>query len=511
MLLLPLTAGGCEPHRRVVACAVACAVGVAASSFAGGCLRADDTPAAQTAGTGQAGGEVRGVWASGGEMIRGGAREYARLLKRSNVNTVYLSVYNDGRPSWGSTAWARATGESRGAWVGHLPQKNLVRALKDEGIVVIGWVESGFSLGSDGSEIANRHPDWLQKDARGNTRGDEHPEFGGLRFLSPGSEPAMEYFSDAMAELANPEFGFDAIQLERIRYTSKNGKAMGHEQATVSQANGRGHNSTRRELATNALKLIVKKIRAVNPDLKVTLGADGYYTVDQFLQPWGWWLKEGFVDHVEVQAYSRDMRGFGIHLSEIDKLVGSLKAKVTIGYRAMDRNDASRVDAQIRHAKARGWRNAALFGDSGNSYFADDNYKALSSPGGLWSTWFAHPFLKPGPIPEGTPIQQAPAQIIAEPYAEESNVEILETNFTASGATTTLKTTPTSDAHLPDGPVCVLRAGDAIRAEPGSVQGTLGADGYVSLVLALPVEGCSHYHNAAGQRLHVWGGHFRRR
>ena len=444
--------------------------------------------------------EVRAVWVSGIEK-RKPPKEYAQDLKNNNVNAAYVSIYNNGKPRWASPAFTRLIKPDSK----DVPEPSsflafedaeLLQALKDNGIRVIAWVESGLALGADPHGIAKSHPEWLQRDSRGEAVSHEHPEYnGGLRFYSPAHEEAMEAFSDMMGELGNSGLEFDGIQLERIRYSrSRNSGSMGFEKATMDKVTSQGHDSTRRRLVTDTLELIISKIRSKNPSIWISLGADGYYTIDRYFQPWNWWLKSGIVSSVDVQAYGRNMSEFRTHLDRIEAYVGSDRSKVILGYRALGKSDASIVAEQMAYARSKGYKHVALFGDSSNSYFADDNYEHLKKS--VWSSPIA--------------MAKFPLETIGLKGTNAERDFTVTPSLQDQKSTTFVKTKPNSLQSLQPTDFCSFGAGTSLKLRAtGNEILKLGSATHLKVKIAETAPGCSQEWNTVGSTVYIWGEHFK--
>jgi uncharacterized lipoprotein YddW (UPF0748 family) len=135
-------------------------------------------------------------------------------------------------------------------------------------------------------------------------------------FLSPGSQPAVKLMEDMLAELA-ANYDFDDIQLDRFRWTRKSaeGREFGYESDTAEafrKKTGRvppeDKNDTewvvfREELVNQAVERCYRRIKAIRPEVVVSVAPVGYYGVAQSMQRWGPWLEGGYIDLVIPQIY----------------------------------------------------------------------------------------------------------------------------------------------------------------------------------------------------------------
>lgn len=112
---------------------------------------------------------VRNIWISHPDIlpkpnesissVKQRMKDLARKLIRLNFNTVYLSVYGDGKLFWPSTAMQKAGGlTTQMNWANEARQ-----IFRDEGLWVAAWFEYGLAVGAGSHPLALAHPDWPQQ------------------------------------------------------------------------------------------------------------------------------------------------------------------------------------------------------------------------------------------------------------------------------------------------------------------------------------------------------------
>ncbi len=123
----------------------------------------------------------------------------------------------------------------------------------------------------------------------------------------------------------------------------------------------------REELVNQAVERCYRRIKAIRPEVVVSVAPVGYYGVAQSMQRWGPWLEGGYIDLVIPQIYitpadlEADAGVFAKELGKHLRLAGAHRSQVACGLRAMEANDAASVERQIRQARERGVFGACLW------------------------------------------------------------------------------------------------------------------------------------------------------
>jgi uncharacterized lipoprotein YddW (UPF0748 family) len=312
--------------------------------------------------------ELRGCWFTHyyyqkktDEELRFAAKD----MKRNGINMVYVAMYAGQKTFWPSAAFQAAGGESDEVDWG----KKLIPIFREQGLGVGAWFEYGLAVGLSDHPIAKTHPDWLQRTAEGDAVSNEN---NGFVFLSPACEEAVKMIEDMCAELA-AGYDFDDIQIDRFRWTRKTslGREFGYEKPTAAlyrkqfgvnppgDPNDPQWVDFREGLVNEVVKRCYRRIKSINPHIVVSSAPVGFYGIKQHMQRWRSWLEGGYMDLIMPQIYVMSQEAFEGELEKHRTFAGEYRHKLACGLRAMEKEDASLVESQIRYARSRG-----VFGSS---------------------------------------------------------------------------------------------------------------------------------------------------
>jgi len=164
----------------------------------------------------------------------------------------------------------------------------------------------------------------------------------GQYFLEPGDIQVRRELSAITEEVLCAYPQLDGIQFDYIRYPDRNPaygyttdnierfkKATG---TTVVDEGSQSWQNWKRTQVTEFLKILVKKSRAIHPDISIAATGCMPYSRAYYeaFQDWASWLKDGLVDYVTIMSYSPDPLEFEKWISVIKKKVNDFK-KVNIG------------------------------------------------------------------------------------------------------------------------------------------------------------------------------------
>lgn len=356
---------------------------------------------------------IQGVWVThqAFEAMQGkDFSEFADSIVAAGFNVVYLSVYGGGIPKWDSKAFKAAGGMAEES-----PNLlSLVKELQGRGVSISAWFEYGLALYPKNHPIVGTHPDWIQRQRDGSVEGNETHVF-----MSPSHPKVKALLAEMVTELA--ELGiYNEIQLDRLRYTraSSKGREFGYEevaQERFKQNFGKEPPAdvndsdwvTFREAEVNELvKHLYNTIKTADPNLLVSIAPVGHYGIRQHLQRWTDWLKGSYMDYVVIQVYNTATTAFqnhlDLHLAELEThgLIHQ-KARVAIGIRAKENNDAAQTVASIDYLQAKGFKNSVLwayhFYEKSKVAIADDLEMLAGGEKSATSSWQkapSHPFFQ---------------------------------------------------------------------------------------------------------------------
>ncbi|MFH1837637.1 MAG: family 10 glycosylhydrolase, partial [Candidatus Omnitrophota bacterium] len=165
-------------------------------------------------------------------------------------------------------------------------------------------------------------------------------------FLEPGNANVRKYLSNIAGEVVKKYPGLSGLHLDYIRYPSvvpfipgsrftSHGLSYGYDEGNLasfkktygvdiisdkySRQNFLLWDSFRRNNVTSLLRDISKKVRGINPELKIstTIMPSIERTYLTTLQDWTLWLDEGYTDYVVAMNYTDDDRLFAFYTNSI--------------------------------------------------------------------------------------------------------------------------------------------------------------------------------------------------
>lgn len=290
----------------------------------------------------------------------------AKEIAKAGVNTAYLAVYGSARVRWPSEALKK------------LGLKDIqnndeftqgVNILRSNGLRVVPWFEAGLSV-YESTGFPKENQDFLQKCGKDHRSG----EYGGkvMSFLDPTNQKAILPILDALKELANHPLKFNEIQLDRFRYTRGNNKRL------CKTADGTSNKQHINELVKKAYEAI----KSVRPEIIVSASPVTFFGGLTYNQDWVVWAKEGYIDAISGQVYTRpinikackkdspknlsrslSLALFKAELAQWTRKLNSLPKdfKFTAGIMAERFDDSQCMLDQIIHARSKNIKNFALW------------------------------------------------------------------------------------------------------------------------------------------------------
>ena len=222
--------------------------------------------------------KIKGVWLThvGNSLLTytGLSDNIFHQLSLQNFNRVYVDVYNGG-----------TTYPSNYAPRNKLislpltdPLQTAIKEGKRQGLKIYGWYEHGMMVFPNGV-IARQHPDWLLTTPNGKQFIDRH------LWLNPEHPEVQKYFIDLFTEAAT-------------KYTDLNGIQVDDHWGIPIQFGNKV------QAMTNLTRKIVKSVRAVNPNLIISISPNPYqFSLQKYSLDWLNWVREGLFDEVIVQIY----------------------------------------------------------------------------------------------------------------------------------------------------------------------------------------------------------------
>ena len=275
--------------------------------------------------------ELRGVWLTNVDsdilFSHDNLERGIERLKRLNFNTIYPTIWNGGYTLYPSEVAEKWIGEAIDPAPEFEDRDMLAEAIEiahKQGLSVIPWFEFGL-MAPEGSELAERHPDWIMSRRDGSQIQIAHGEHRFVWF-NPAHPEVQEMLKNLVIEVVD-KYDVDGIQFDDHFGTPIE---FGYDDYTV-QLYQQEHDGKRppdnledqewmRWRASQVSTMMVKIFAAVKtrkPDCLISLSPNPKeFSYRKFLQDWASWVRLGFIDEVIIQVYRTDRNHF---VGELDK------------------------------------------------------------------------------------------------------------------------------------------------------------------------------------------------
>ncbi|MBD2292661.1 family 10 glycosylhydrolase [Anabaena sphaerica FACHB-251] len=274
--------------------------------------------------------EIRGVWLTKTDSqvlkSRQNIAEAMEFLAETGFNVVFPVVWNQGVTLYPSpTMWRMFGIEIDSRFLGRDPLREVVEEARRVGLKVIPWFEYGFasSYNLNGGMLLQQKPEWGAYDYKGNLL-----KKNGFEWLNAFDFQVQEFLLNLVLEVVKnydvdgvqgddrfpalpSEGGYDQGTINRYRQEFQKNPPQNHKDKHWLQ--------WRANILTDVLALLYQEVKAVNPDLLVSISPNIYdWGLREYLQDSPTWLKRGIVDIIHPQIYRRD---FLSYKCIIDRLV----------------------------------------------------------------------------------------------------------------------------------------------------------------------------------------------
>lgn len=232
---------------------------------------------------------------------REGVLELIRFSKEAGMGDLFVQVYRANKSWFPSKAADSSLYEGAVKETGEDPLALLIREAHASHIQVHAWMnllslsenENAPLLKKYGTSIlAQNNP--MPKKKLSDYRIDNQ------YFLEPGDSRVRKELAGLVGEVLRTYPELDGIQFDYIRYSDV------HPEMNPAKKD------QKRTKVTHLLEFLVKKTRAIRPNIKIsTTGCVPYVRAyHEALQDWPSWLDRGLVDFVTVMDYSADPKEF---------------------------------------------------------------------------------------------------------------------------------------------------------------------------------------------------------
>ncbi|WP_013323104.1 glycoside hydrolase family 10 protein [Gloeothece verrucosa] len=385
--------------------------------------------------------EVRGVWltnvASGVFFAPWSINRAITSLSRLNFNTLYPVVWNRGHTFYPSQIALKETGQLedpllRTLRAGSDVLAEIIEVAHREGLTVLPWFEYGFIVPAD-SALAKRHRSWLTQNQQGqyypkSSKTDEvlqddvsyqqknilskwlfqsyQQRVKNFVWLNPNHPEVQKFIKDLIVEVVT-NYDVDGIQLDdhfglpvELGYDPLTIKLYQKDhQGKKPPRNFRDGEWMRWRAAklTNFMEDLVKTVRIIRPDVRISLSPNShYFSYQNYLQDWKTWVKRGLVDELVLQVYRSNLQDFQAQLSQAAVQFSRQRIPVSVGILTGTwRSPVSilKIEQQVKIVRERGFAGVSFFyWETLWGYFTPESPRKRRQ---VFEKIFAQPALRP--------------------------------------------------------------------------------------------------------------------
>lgn len=269
---------------------------------------------------------VRGLWLPSPAHTRlfDSPTEMRRQLaeyKRLGFNRLYVVMWNQGRTLYPSARMKALTGvEIAEALAGRDPLRELLDSATPLGLQVVAWLEYGFASehqGGPGHEIVQARPQWQALDRQG-----QPVRKNGFAWLNALDPEVQDFLLDLMLELVRGYPELAGIQgddrLPALPVSAGHNPALRAQWAA--EHAGAAVPADDRDPAWLAwragrlndfMRRLHDRLKAERPGLLISMAPSPYpWSLQEYLQDWPTWLRQGWVDELIPQLYRKEIGAY---------------------------------------------------------------------------------------------------------------------------------------------------------------------------------------------------------
>lgn len=264
-----------------------------------------------------------GVWitsvASNVLDSRENIRQAVDVCAKSNINNIFVVVWNRGRTHYPSQIMKGLTGmEIAEKYAGRDPLREMIEEAHQKGIKVHAWFEYGFATSNNenGGIILQKKPHWAAKDASGKLL-----TKNGFEWMNAFLPEVQEFMTSLVLEVVNgydvdgvqgddrlPALpstgGYDAYTLQLYK-DAHNGATPPADAQNAEWVNWRAN------LLTEYQGTLYKAVKKAKPTVTVSCAPSVHpWAKNEYLQDWPSWLSKGYADLVIPQHYRYDIDAY---------------------------------------------------------------------------------------------------------------------------------------------------------------------------------------------------------
>ncbi|MGK7920190.1 MAG: glycoside hydrolase family 10 protein [Trichodesmium sp.] len=275
--------------------------------------------------------ELRGIWLTNVDSkvlrSRNNIAEAMDFLAETGFNVVFPVVWNKAFTLYPSQLMQKTFGrEMDPLYQGRDPLAEIITEAKKVGLQVIPWFEYGFvsSYKQNGGVLLSKKPEWSACDSQGNLL-----VKNGFEWMNALDQEVQNFLIDLVLEVVR-KYDIDGIQGDdRMPAFPSEG---GYDAKTVARyyqqfscyppKNHKHHKwlQWRANILTNFLTRLYREVKAVKPDLLVSMAPSFYkWSFKEYLQDYPTWVNREIVDIIHPQLYRRDFASYKTIVQQLVK------------------------------------------------------------------------------------------------------------------------------------------------------------------------------------------------
>ncbi|MBF0594646.1 MAG: family 10 glycosylhydrolase [Candidatus Omnitrophica bacterium] len=254
--------------------------------------------------------------------------------KQAGIGTLFVQVYRANQSWFPSKVADQSPYEICLKNVGEDPFALLIKQAHNEGIQVHAWINLLSLSKNRKSPLLKQYGASILTRSKQKKKNLDDYQIDQQFFLEPGDPRVRTALLSMVGELVRTYPSLDGVQFDYIRYPDQD-PHYGYTPINIDRfKKASGQDSIdddskiwkdwKRAQVTALLQRLIKKVRFLRPDIKVSTTGCSPYTraFDEAFQDWPSWVNTGLVDFVTVMTYAADTTDF-------DKFMADALVRVT--------------------------------------------------------------------------------------------------------------------------------------------------------------------------------------
>ena len=271
-------------------------------------------------------------------------RNLIDFAKKTNIQILCVQIYRANKAWFSSKVADSEPYEACRKNLSEDPFRLLIKEAHASGVEVHAWLNLLSLSANENAPLLKKYgPEILTRNLKKKKTIKDY-KIDNQYFLEPGDPRVHEALSTMVEEIVRGYPDLDGIQFDYIRYPDLH-PAYGYTKInrerfkkatglkTIEEESAVWKN-WKRDQVTGLLELLVKKVRAIRPNIQVsTTGLVPYSRAYlEAFQDWRSWVEKGTVDFVTLMCYSPGTQGFEKYIRDAKTKLGDLnKVNIAVG------------------------------------------------------------------------------------------------------------------------------------------------------------------------------------